>query len=815
MKISYYSILFCLLVLVCRISPLQAQNLSISGKVLGEKGEPLKGAQVFITKISKAYTTNSEGVFRIASVKSGTYTLTVFHFGMESIKETVKLSTESLKINFELTPLSQILEELTVEEAKEETFGIKRLKSVEGTAIYEGKKSEVIVISDITANLATNNSRQVYGKIAGLNIWESDGAGVQLGIGARGLSPNRSSNFNTRQNGYDIAADALGYPESYYTPPVRALETIEIVRGAASLQYGTQFGGLLNFVFKEGPKQKPIELETHQTLGSFGLFNSFTSLGGTKGKVSYYSFYQYKTSNGWRPNSSLDQHMAFASVKYQVSDKFSIRPEYTFMHYVAQQPGGLTDRQFVQDARQSNRERNWFRVDWNLMALNLDYEVSSRLKINSRFFGLIAGRDALGNLGRIDRLDDGGNRDFISDDFTNWGNETRAIYNYNLAGNTSVFLVGGRFYKGFTERMQGDGNNGSEADFYFLNPDNLEGSAFDLPSQNIALFAENIFSLSDKFSITPGVRFEHIKTETSGYYKETVRDLAGNILIDERIEEQKTNVRSFLFFGLGGSYKPNERLEVYTNFSQNYRAINFNDIRVDIGSLVVDPNISDERGYNIDLGIRGNIDHVLNFDVSVFHLSYDDRIGTVLKSEPNPQFNNLVDRIIRFRSNIADAKIYGFESFAEVDILKLLDKNSLSRLSVFSNLALITAKYTESPEIGIEGNKVELVPEINIKTGATFTKGNFDFTYQLTFVSEQFSDASNAPSTPTAIEGIIPSFSVMDLSMSYKRGRYSFEAGANNMTDNIYFTRRATGYPGPGIIPSDGRSFYFTVGLKI
>jgi Fe(3+) dicitrate transport protein len=34
---------------------------------------------------------------------------------------------------------------------------------------------------------------------------------VQLGLGGRGLSPNRNSNFNTRQNGYDTAAaDALG-----------------------------------------------------------------------------------------------------------------------------------------------------------------------------------------------------------------------------------------------------------------------------------------------------------------------------------------------------------------------------------------------------------------------------------------------------------------------------------------------------------------------------------------------------------------------------------------------------------------------------
>src|SRR6202012_3520904 len=136
-----------------------------------------------------------------------------------------------------------------------------RLKDVDGTGIYAGKKSEGGIIKDINANTATNNSRQIYSKVAGLNICENaGGAGIQLAIGGRGLDPNRVSNFNTRQNGYDIAADALGYPESYYTPPAEAMERIEIVRGARSLQYGTQFGGILNFRLNSGPDSTKMQV---------------------------------------------------------------------------------------------------------------------------------------------------------------------------------------------------------------------------------------------------------------------------------------------------------------------------------------------------------------------------------------------------------------------------------------------------------------------------------------------------------------------------------------------------------------------------
>ncbi|RYZ51342.1 MAG: TonB-dependent receptor, partial [Sphingobacteriales bacterium] len=130
-----------------------------------------------------------------------------------------------------------VLKEVKVVDKSNADFG--SMSQVDGMRVTAGKKSEVILLDGLTVNKATNNTRQVYGKVAGLNIFENDGSGLQLSIGGRGLDPNRTSNFNVRQNGYDISADALGYPESYYTPPAEALKKIEIIKGAASLQFGT------------------------------------------------------------------------------------------------------------------------------------------------------------------------------------------------------------------------------------------------------------------------------------------------------------------------------------------------------------------------------------------------------------------------------------------------------------------------------------------------------------------------------------------------------------------------------------------------
>ncbi|RAI86749.1 TonB-dependent receptor [Algoriphagus yeomjeoni] len=801
---------FLLILLFILINlPLHAQVL-VKGSV-ESLGETLPGANVYLKGTAFQTVSDQKGAFTLSSIPQGEYTLVVFFLGNKTFSRDLTIGPKDkvIELKIQMEEISGELNQVTVEGNNSDSYGIIRLNSVEGTAIYEAKKNEVIQLDNITANLATNNSRQIYAKVPGLNIYESDGAGLQLGIGARGLDPNRTSHFNVRQNGYDISADALGYPESYYTPATEGVARIEVVRGAASLQYGTQFGGLLNFVMKDGPEDKKAKVVLRNTVGSYGFLNTFSSVGGTLGKWNYYSFFQYKRGDGWRENSGFDSKMAYTSLSFKPNERFKVKLEYTVMDYLARQAGGLTDALFAQNPRQSIRSRNWFKVNWNLFASQLDFKINNQLKLNLRNFGLIGGRDALGNLGRIDRVDDGLERNLFVDDFRNFGSELRLIYNYRLGKQENAFLIGSRYYNGFTDRKQGLGSAGNDADFRFLNPQNLEDADYDFPGRNFSVFAENVFNLSDKISLTPGIRVEYIRTAANGYY-------AGNTLVPDpatgfardstfKVFEKLDRKRSFVFGGLGFSFKPKENHEFYANFSQNYRSINFNDIRVNNPNLVVDENIQDERGYNFDLGIRGSQNKKFNYDVSFFYLKYRDRIGAILRTDPESF------RIFRYRTNVADAYSLGLEAFGEFDLLRVLEWDEKYKLNFFTNISLIDARYQSSEEQVLEGNRVELVPPFSIRSGATFGVGAFNMTYQFSFVEEHFTDASNAVRTPSAVEGIIPSYQVMDLSMSYCYKFIKLEASVNNLTDNLYFTRRAAGYPGPGIIPSDGRTFFLTL----
>ena len=806
---------------------IHSQTGKISGLLFNANNEKLAFSSISVLEINTTnpFTiyANENGYFLTPNIKYGSYQISYFSYGFEKKIDTLNLNAKLINLAITLKTISYDLDEVVIKNKDYKNFQTRKLKAIEGVMITQGKKTEAIDVENTDANKATNLSRQIYGKIPGLNIWESDGAGIQIGLGGRGLNPSRNSNFNTRQNGYDISADALGYPESYYTPPSEAIEEIQLIRGAASLQIGPQIGGLINFKLKEANPNKPLELIARHTVGSFGLNNSFVSLGGTKSRWKYFGYCNYKFGNDFRPNSDFEAIHGHFNIKRQLNERTSVGFEFTKMYYLAHQPGGLTDNTFLSDPYSSVRSRNWFEVDWNLAALNIDYEINSNTKLNSRTFGLIASRNALGyldNISRIDPYDIGDTaafRNLISGDFINIGNETRLVHLYEPFKLPWAFVVGFRAYRGQNNSIQGDGNTQTGPDFYFVeNTDNMDSSYsvesnYNFPSFNFSAFAEHIFNITNQLSITPGIRYEYISTAANGRYREQQKDLAGNIFYDTVYSVTRSQNRGFLIGGIGLNYKLKNDIEAYLNFSQNYRSINFADMQITNPNFKIDPILQDERGFNADLGIRGKVDNKLYFDASIFTLFYNNRIGTTLQVDTN------LFRPFQYRTNVSQSRTLGFEMMVEADWIKIFFKNSSNKkLSTFVNFSYNDAKYINSDEPAFENKYVELVPPVVLRTGCTFGINKFSISFQYSYTDEHFSDATNATiATPNAVVGIIPSYNTMDISGKYSYKKIQIETGINNLTNVSYFTRRASGYPGPGILPSAPRNYYIGLQIKL
>ena len=704
-------------------------------------------------------------------------------------------------------PTSRTLDEVKVIGVKSKN-GLGSLGEVGGAVIYAGKKTEVLVLDSLDANVALNNPRQILGRIPGMNFSETEGSGFPAnGIGLRGLNPVQSVEMNVRQNGYNITADLYGYPETYYLPALEGVERVEIVRGAASLQFGPQFGGTVNYVMRQGAKDKPFELALRQTSGSFGLFNSFTSVGGQLGKLNYYAYGQYRRQEGWRPNSGVSQATAFAGLSYQATEKLKLGLEYSLLRNKIQMPGGLTDSLFNADPRQSTRTRNWLQSPWNVLSLTADYRLSDHTLLTLKTAGNLS-RRAL-----VWRNEDGGPavpdiidratgqyvpREVQQENFRSLTNELRLRHDYRLFGLDNTLAVGVRYFAGYMHR-QGSGPGSTASDFDLNLYGGNYGYDFQFRTQNLAPFAETVIRLTNRLSLTPGVRYEFINSKAQGY---KVQD--GGIV-------QTTNDsrnRTFLLFGAGAQFQATAGTTIYGNVSQAYRPIDYSSLQPFGVTSKIDPNLKDSNGYNADLGYRGAVGEWLNFDVGAFYLKYNRRIGTV----------SLVDartgNDYSLRTNVADSEHKGLESYVEISPLKLLATASRHRLSAFNSLAYVDARYVSGE---FRGKRVEYAPRVIERVGLTYGYGPLSITGQYSYTSDSFGEANNfrTPDNDNPLQGLVPAYAVWDLSATYHAAKnLDLKAGMNNLTNARYFTRRTDEYPGPGIIPAIGRLFYATVAAK-
>ena len=141
---------------------------------------------------------------------------------------------------------------------------------------------------------------------------------------------------------------------------------------------------------------------------------------------------------------------------------------------------------------------------------------------------------------------------------------------------------------------------------------------------------------------------------------------------------------------------------------------------------------------------------------------------------------------------------------------------------LFSSLAYTHARYTSgslsnnTDNVSLAGNHVEGVPDWIERGGLEFRHKGISTTLQTSYMSSQFNDANNTQFNSTGVVGFVPSYTLFDWALNWKfLKQYNVSTGINNIANIRYFSRRINMYPGPGILPADGRTFYLSFGFKI
>ncbi|HZY79379.1 MAG TPA: TonB-dependent receptor [Cyclobacteriaceae bacterium] len=699
---------------------------------------------------------------------------------------------------------TRILDSVLIRDTRISTF----LPDTEGVNLYAGKKTNSIDLGDGSANLPQNVGRTIFSKIPGVHIWDMDGAGTQMNISTRGTDAHRSIEMNMRQNGYNTNSDMFGYPENHYTVPMQGVKQVQLVRGSAALQFGSQFGGMMNYVMKDGEGSKPFFIESEQTVGSYNFFNSYNAIGGSNGKVSYYAYYDNRHGDGWRPNSAYKYQAFYANLKYRFNDRGSLSFQFSRMDYTQQIAGGLTDAMFNANPQQSNRTRNFFRPVINVPAITFDYDFNPKTHLQIMANGIWGERSSVQYINTANVNDTINTaiksynpRQVDRDFYTGVTLETRLLHKYALGSMNGVLAGGLRLSRTATDRRQrGRGTTGADPDMSLVAPYGID---LEFATNNVALFVENQFKITDAFSVTPGIRYELIDSELTG------------VINNRTFPVAYTGNRSFPLFGVGAQYQVSRGTQLYANISQAYRPYLYASITPADQIGVIDPNLKDSKGYNIDAGYRGTVGDILKFDVNGFYVFYGDKIGRLTQLNPENSTYQLT-------TNIGNSVHKGVEAFMNLSLLKAFGGTSTDNdISIFTSLAYTHARYVtgslsnNTENISIVDNMVENVPAWNNRYGLELKLKGLRSTFQVTHVSEQFSDANNTTFVTTGAVGVIPAYAVCDWSFNYEFLKsYHIGGGVNNLTDAVYFSRRINMYPGPGILPGDGRTVYVTVGAK-
>ena len=684
---------------------------------------------------------------------------------------------------------------------------VRPLAPVQGSYIFSGKKTEMIDLTQIPADITNKTGRQVFAKIPGVFVYDMDGAGNQVNIASRGLDPHRGWEFNNRKDGIITNSDMYGYPASHYSMPLESISRIEIVRGTGSLQYGAQFGGMVNYITRQADSTRPISFENISSMGSYNLLSSYNAIGGKLGKVKYYAYLYKKSRDGFRDAEYSKSNAQAIMLTYEPFANFSIRAEWARSKYIYKLPGALTDSMFQADPRRATRNRNFYSPDIHIPSINVNWSISDKTQLQVILSAVLGSRNSVmfdkptnvfDTINHLTRQFN--NRQVDIDNYHSYTGEIRLLHHYYTGSRSHTLTSGIQYMNNDLHRRQmGKGTTGDDYDLSLVEPG--WGRDVHLKTNNLALFAENKFELLKDFSIGVGARIELGET-----------DLSGTISYYPNGELPLKIKHEFPLMGVNFSYKPGASTELYGGWSQAYHPMLFKDLIP--GSLYekVDPGIKDADGYNAEFGFRGSW-RFLRWDVNGFLLRYHNRFGTLAETDNTGTFYT-------YRTNIGNSLSKGAEIFIQADWLL----GNRTGLTVFTSTALLDARYTKgtvksgNSNIDIDGKKVESAPNLITRNGIAIRYRKFSFSTLYSYTASSYADALNTvePLKSTGAVGLVPSYGLLDINTTFRFSKnLELRFNLNNVLDKQYFTKRPQFYPGPGVWPSEGRNFIGTLVVRL
>ncbi len=721
MKITFFKIVIILFVLFFS-GNLYSQN-RIYGKVYDSKSNNvLSEANIYFPDLHKGTTTNSQGKFEFKDLSSGKFSMFVSFIGYKN--QIIKLQTDTAK--------NEIIIFLEKEAFQSEEIVVSGSR-------FSLQHENAIEVNSLKLSVLNQNNANLFEQIAevpGVDII-SKGGGIAKPV-IRGLS---NTNILFIDNG--IKMENFQFSENHpFVVDEFGVERIEVIKGPASLLYGSDAVGGVLFAVREKPPHEN-KIETDYSLQYYDNSKGWHSSVGVKGshnkihagiRASIKSHQDYIDGNNEQvPNTRFNQKSVKTVFGYlHKKGNVDIYYDYTDMQL------GLCIPAAINGVSENGRENQiWYQnlsnhvvsVKNRLFFNKLKFDINAAFQSNNR---TLQTSELTPQFEMVDML------------MNTLSGEIKSTYSFK----NSEIIFG-------TQNMYQTNRNADAPSHVIPNAQVFDISGFTLYTSNF----------SKKFHFQAGVRydFRNIKSEI-----ETTK---------QQVDETYNNMS----FSTGFTYQFNQKLLLRTNFASAHRSPNIAELTQDgmHGAYyeIGDPNLKSQQNFEPDVSLHYHADKFI-FEVSGFYNQINNYIFLQeIRNDTTLQIIEVLPPTFKYAQT--NANIYGLETgikFMPIDFVK-----------IYSNYAYISAKQDNGEYLPfIPQNKINFNIKI-FKENLLSLKNPF-FSIKTTYAFEQ--------SKPAIFETKTPQYFITNISVGAEKrinkNTISLSAGVNNLFNTKYIDHLST-----------------------
>jgi hemoglobin/transferrin/lactoferrin receptor protein len=634
----------------------------------------------------------------------------------------------------------------------------------------ETYKSEDVVVTasrveqqlaDVNMSVSVITSEQIQqdaGATTIADLLESTVPGIRVNNdGGQGIDRIKIRGENSFRTVVMIDGQRISEQKSMSGVPLlidpSQVERIEVIRGPASVLYGSDaIGGAINIITKKGGT-KPIE-------GSVSIgFNS--SNNGKDGSAQIYG-----GTNGWKyrigaaasandnldtplgemPNTDSKTKSANAFLSYDIDPNKTVGVSFNY-HDLEFMSADYTSPGFYVDVPEWERMRGaafaeFKNISENFVRLRLDTAIESNKKQMQNHVVMFG--------------------PYMLDNFAD-NKLTTSSFNAQTdwqIGNAHYLIAGYEFsHDNLEAKSEAVGKVPSIVPGVGMVPTSYnKAEKYDGYQMRHAVFATMETTLAEDWVFNYGARYTWISNDIDIH-----NELAG-------IKDHRDGNDGKVVFNVGASYKGFENLALRANWSQGYRYPLLQELYIDtsmgsMGTTYANPDLKPETSDNFEIGARYS-SGIIRVDAAIFYSDADDYITTVAIDENNSRY-----------TNVGKAKTIGFELDAGV------------QLGDFEPYTVLTILRREYEENGVETTKTG-TPKVTARYGVRYnTEYNGALwradAYAVTQSATESLDVSD-PDAEVISYGGATTFNLTGGVSFGPDNAYSFDAGFYNIGDKAY-----------------------------